>query len=258
MENLLSIGEVAKIRDINVQSLRYYEKLGVLIPAYINPDTGYRYYSLDQIMILDTITLCIELGIPLKDLTHYVDSDGKLEFEKLLTDGRKLATDKIHKIETTLNSINRTLGHINAQKKYMGRQGYYSRLIQKRQCIMIPCDRIMSARVYEKKLNELFELCRSNNLQSLFQHGIVLHYTHGECINTNMFLEVLSQQDSNVMTFQEGNYLCYQELRELHSDPKSVFPPKLFEADKTTIIISCMSPDVYKYDKVMLEFQTLT
>ena len=55
MENLLSIGEVAKIRNVNVQSLRYYEKLGILIPAYINPDTGYRYYSLEQIMILDTI-----------------------------------------------------------------------------------------------------------------------------------------------------------------------------------------------------------
>lgn len=68
MENLLSIGEVAKIRNVNVQSLRYYEKLGILIPAYINPETGYRYYSLEQIMILDTIILCVDLGIPLKDL----------------------------------------------------------------------------------------------------------------------------------------------------------------------------------------------
>lgn len=64
MENLLSIGEVAKIRNVNVQSLRYYEKLGILIPAYINPETGYRYYSLEQIMILDTIILCVDLGIP--------------------------------------------------------------------------------------------------------------------------------------------------------------------------------------------------
>ena len=43
MENLLSIGELAKIRNVNVQSLRYYEKLGILIPTYTNPDSGYRY-----------------------------------------------------------------------------------------------------------------------------------------------------------------------------------------------------------------------
>lgn len=97
MQNLLSIGEVAKIRNVNVQSLRYYEKLGILVPAYINPETGYRYYSLEQIMILDTIILCVDLGIPLKDLKNYVDADDQLEFERLLRDGRKLATQKIKK-----------------------------------------------------------------------------------------------------------------------------------------------------------------
>lgn len=118
MDNLLSIGAVAKIRNVNVQSLRYYERLGILIPAYINPETGYRYYSLEQIMILDTIILCVDLGIPLKDLKNYVDSDNRLEFEKLLKAGKKLATEKIRKIESNLNSIDRTLQHINAQRSF--------------------------------------------------------------------------------------------------------------------------------------------
>ena len=42
MHTFLSIGELAKLRNINVQSLRYYEKLGILVPAYINPESGYR------------------------------------------------------------------------------------------------------------------------------------------------------------------------------------------------------------------------
>ena len=83
MNHLLSIGELTKLRNVNVQSLRYYEKLGILVPVYINPESGYRYYSLEQIMILDTIILCIELGIPLKDLKNYVDDKGQLEFEHL-------------------------------------------------------------------------------------------------------------------------------------------------------------------------------
>ena len=43
-ENLYSIGEAAEILGISVQTLRYYDKIKLLEPAYINPNTGYRYY----------------------------------------------------------------------------------------------------------------------------------------------------------------------------------------------------------------------
>ncbi len=255
MDNLLSIGAVAKIRNVNVQSLRYYEKLGILIPAYTNPETGYRYYSLEQIMILDTIILCVDLGIPLKDLKNYVDSDNRLEFEKLLKAGKKLATEKIKKIESNLNSIDRTLQHINAQRSFLGREGYYSRFIFERYAITIDCEPKMSAKTYEKKLSELFNLAKENKLQASFPHGIISTFHNGIFSYSKMFLEVLPNSSDKVLKFDEGNYLCFQEPRETHSDPLSVFPPKLFEAETTNVIISCMSPNTYKYDKVVLEFQ---
>ena len=258
MQNLLSIGEVAKIRNVNVQSLRYYEKLGILIPAYINPETGYRYYSLEQIMILDTIILCVDLGIPLKDLKNYVDADDQLEFERLLRDGRKLATQKIKKIESNLNSIDRTLQHIHAQKSFLGREGYYSRFIFERYIITVPCDPQMSAKVYEKKLSKLFYLAKEKNLQASFPHGVIFTYTNGQCDQSRMFLEVLPSNAGAVQRLAEGNYLCLQEPREKHSNPLEIFPPKLFAQESTTVICSCMSPTTYKYDKVVLEFQIQT
>lgn len=258
MENLLSIGEVAKIRNVNVQSLRYYEKLGILIPAYINPDTGYRYYSLEQIMILDTIILCIDLGIPLKDLKNYVDGDDQLEFERLLRDGKKLATQKIKKIESNLNSIDRTLQHINAQKSFSGREGYYTRFIFERYVITVPCEPQMSAKTYEKKLSQLFYTAKEKKLQASFPHGIIFTYQNGQCSDSKMFLEVLPSNSEAVEKLEEGNYLCVQESREAHSDPLEIFPPKLFNSERNTVICSCMSPTTYKYDKVVLEFQIQT
>lgn len=118
MKQFLSIGEVAKARNVNVQSLRYYEKLGILIPAYTNPQNGYRYYTLEQIMILDTILLCIDLGIPLKELINYVDDNGQLQFERLLEDGQRLAKEKIQKIQENLHFIDHTLQHVHAQKAF--------------------------------------------------------------------------------------------------------------------------------------------
>ena len=258
MNNLLSIGELAKLRDINVQSLRYYEKLGILVPAYINPDTGYRYYSLEQIMILDTIILCIDLGIPLKDLKNYVNADGELEFEHLLKDGKKLAKEKIRKIESNIDSINRTLQHIHAQKTFQGREGYYSRYIFERYYISIPCETIMSAKTYEKKLSRLFALAKEQNLQASFPHGIISTYLNGQFAESNMFLEILPADSSVVHKLDAGNYLCFQEPREIHSDPLVIFPQKLLNQGKKHIIISSMSPNTYKYDNVTLEFQIQT
>ncbi len=258
MNNFLSIGELAKLRNINVQSLRYYEKLGILIPAYINHENGYRYYSLEQIMILDTIILCIDLGIPLKDLKNYVNDDGELEFEHLLTDGKKLANEKIKKIESSIDSINRTLQHINAQKTFLGQEGYYSRYIFERYYIATPCKTIMTAREYEKKLSHLFALAKKQNLQTSFPHGIISTYHNGEFTESNMFLEVLPDDSAAVQRLNAGNYLCFQELREIHSDPLVIFPQKLLSRENTNVILSSMSPTAYKYDKVTLEFQILT
>ncbi len=255
MENYLSIGEMAKIRNINVQSLRYYEKLGILVPAYINPESGYRYYSLEQIMILDTIILSIDLGITLKDLKNYVDKDGKLEFERLLKDGKHLANEKIRKIESNIDSINRTLQHINAQKDFLGRDGYYTRYIFERYYISIPCEINMDAKTYERNLSNLFSLAKQKNLRASFPHGIITTYNCGEYITSKMFLEVLPSGLEDVHKLPNANYLCLQEAREIHSDPLDIFPKKLLNNEKKDIIISCMSPSTYKYDKVILEFQ---
>ncbi|MCC8103216.1 MAG: MerR family transcriptional regulator [Clostridiales bacterium] len=258
MENYLSIGEVAKIRNIDVQSLRYYEKLGILIPAYINPQTGYRYYSMEQLMILDTVILCIDLGIPLKRLKEYVDSEGQLEFERLLRDGKKIAEEKIAKINAGLDSIDRTLRHINEQKAFQGRTGHYSRYIYERFILSIPCEKKMEAKTYEKNLTHLFDLAKQDGLHASFPHGTISAYSDGKYLGTKMFLEVARDSSDKAKFLPGGNYLCYQEPREKHSDPTAIFPCELFAGKDVDVIVSSMSPNTYKYDKVIMEFQVIT
>lgn len=255
MENLLSIGEVAKIRGINVQSLRYYEKMGVLTPAYISPESGYRYYSLDQLMILDTVLLCTEIGIPLKDLKQYVDENGQLEFERLLKDGRQLAKEKMQRIENHIDSIDYTLQHIRSQRSFLGRQGYYTRYILERHILSTPCELYMDAHTYEETLSHLFSIARDYNLQASFPHGVIVTYRDGRYISSELFLEILPQAGHDDRLLEEGNYRCRQELREVHSDPAAIFPEQIAAAGEVNILVSTMSPDTYKYDQVVLEFQ---
>ena len=43
MKKYFTIGEISKMKGVGIKSLRYYDKVGVLKPAYINQETGYRY-----------------------------------------------------------------------------------------------------------------------------------------------------------------------------------------------------------------------
>ena len=67
MKNLFSIGEVARLFDINVKTLRYYDETGLLKPEKVNPKTGYRYYSTRQFERLNTIMYLKALQVPLSE-----------------------------------------------------------------------------------------------------------------------------------------------------------------------------------------------
>ena len=83
------------MKNVGVKSLRYYERLGILPPAFVDPQSGYRYYSMNQMVDIDVITTCISLGIPLKELTDYLHPHSVLDIEPLLERGRGIAVQRL-------------------------------------------------------------------------------------------------------------------------------------------------------------------
>ncbi len=104
--SLLSIGEAAKLKNVSIKALRYYEKLGIFNPAYIDPQSGYRYYSPAQLFDLDVILTCGELGIPLKHILDYQTEQGTIDLRQLLIEGSELAEQKIKRAHQSLLQIN--------------------------------------------------------------------------------------------------------------------------------------------------------
>ena len=71
-KNLFPIGEVSKLFHISVSSLRHYENIGLLTPAYISPESGYRYYGTEQFEILNTIRYLRVLDMPLSEIEDFL------------------------------------------------------------------------------------------------------------------------------------------------------------------------------------------
>ena len=69
-DTLYKIGMFAAMNHITVKTLRFYEEQGLLMPALIHPETGYRYYTLSQIAVLHQITALKLAGFTLEEITH--------------------------------------------------------------------------------------------------------------------------------------------------------------------------------------------
>ena len=126
MKDYMTISEFASLRNVNINSIRYYEKQKILIPAWIDPQTKYRYYLPEQLGILDAILLCIRLNIPLKELKSYIDSNGNLDKKGLLEKGKAVMQAKIDAMQTgiaitqfNLDSILLFYPCINLKIKYI-------------------------------------------------------------------------------------------------------------------------------------------
>ncbi|MFA9422503.1 MAG: helix-turn-helix domain-containing protein [Sedimentibacter sp.] len=77
--NKLTIGQMAQINGVSEQTLRYYDKIGILKPIEVDKKNGYRFYSIKQSARLDMIQYMKSLGMSLTDIsTQLKNCDIKL------------------------------------------------------------------------------------------------------------------------------------------------------------------------------------
>ena len=69
-DTLYKIGMFAAMNHVTVKTVRFYEEQGLLRPALIHPDTGYRYYTLSQMAVLHQITALKQAGFTLEEIAH--------------------------------------------------------------------------------------------------------------------------------------------------------------------------------------------
>jgi effector-binding domain-containing protein len=72
---MLKIGDFAKLTRLSVQTLRYYDDLGLLKPVEVDRFTGYRYYAYDQLPRLHRILALKDLGLSLEQIARLLAED---------------------------------------------------------------------------------------------------------------------------------------------------------------------------------------
>ena len=65
---LMAIGRFSRLTGVGVKALRHYDEVGLLVPAAVDDETGYRFYSADQVDRAEAIRLLRRLDMPLEEI----------------------------------------------------------------------------------------------------------------------------------------------------------------------------------------------
>lgn len=111
---MFKIGDFSRLTHVTVKALRHYDSLGLLKPAQIDPDSGYRYYSSAQLPRLNRILALKDLGFSLEQIRQLVDADltsGQLRTMLLAKQNEvrgqiSAEQTRLSRIEARLNQLN--------------------------------------------------------------------------------------------------------------------------------------------------------
>ena len=97
-------GELAQLFRIPKQTMMYYDKKGLLKPAFI-ADNGYRYYAMSQYLTLEIILFLRKLDISVPDIQHFLDHRSRDEIIEIIKEKEVACKKSIHETQALLHTL---------------------------------------------------------------------------------------------------------------------------------------------------------
>lgn len=118
---MLSIGEFSKICAVSTKTLRYYAEIGLIYPDEINPENGYRYYSIEQLETMLFINRLKSYNFSLEDIKTILELKAS-QYEKIylsLIKKKKEIEKQVQEFEKTLDQLNNDISNLKQGKSIM-------------------------------------------------------------------------------------------------------------------------------------------
>jgi DNA-binding transcriptional MerR regulator len=103
---LLSIGELARVSGLSASALRFYDRAGILRPAFVDPATGYRWYTAGQVRPARVVAALRRVAMPVVEIGRVLT--GPPGVADALIDGH------LRRLETGLVDARRELSRVRS------------------------------------------------------------------------------------------------------------------------------------------------
>lgn len=109
MQTRLTIGEFATLTRLSVRTLRRYHEAGLLAPTAVDPSSGYRYYSAEQIPAAQVIHRLRELDVPLAEVKTILATEDPRRRADLIADHLQRLEANLDRTRAAVRSLRRLL-----------------------------------------------------------------------------------------------------------------------------------------------------
>lgn len=155
---MLTIGEFSNICKVSAKTLRYYAEIGLILPDEINPDNGYRYYSINQLEKMLLINRLKAYSFSLEEIKSVFESEGMRDevLYAALNRKKKEIGAKVQIFEDTLHQIDNDMSNLRKGKSILSdMEGIDVQLVE------IPVMHLLSIRknVLEPEFSEEYGSC---------------------------------------------------------------------------------------------------
>jgi DNA-binding transcriptional MerR regulator len=110
MDAIVAIGDFSKMTYLSVKALRHYHDIGLLEPAVIDPETGYRRYATSQVNVAQAIRRFRDLGMPLDDIRRVLEAPGPAVGNRVILAHLERMQHQLEETQATVASLQALLG----------------------------------------------------------------------------------------------------------------------------------------------------
>lgn len=213
----LSIGQMAELNHVSEQTLRLYDKEGLLVPRCVDPVTGYRYYHITQSAKLDLIQNMKVYGMTLRQIRSFLDSNDPAALRALLAEQADSIEERIRQLRRSQSAITRTLDNYRRYEAMPRNGEIFLEYIPARRIFRYSCDVNyfdQDESGYEYMLRQMKTNLVANNMPlSYFTNiGTIIRREHlvpDALFSNEVFLFVDENDRSQAMeTLPAASYLC--------------------------------------------------
>jgi DNA-binding transcriptional MerR regulator/effector-binding domain-containing protein len=105
----LTIGAFSRLTHLSIKTLRYYHEVGLLEPAVIDPDSGYRYYRPGQAHSAHLVRRFRDLGLPVADVKAVLATSDLTARDAILAGHLDRMREQLRQTEAAVDSLRRML-----------------------------------------------------------------------------------------------------------------------------------------------------
>jgi len=199
-----------------VQTLRFYEKMELFKPVYINPQNGYRYYTQEQFHYIDRIKYLQSMGLTLVEIREIIQR-GKVE--DLLFFLRKTLTQKqgeYSKLGETVSDIKWYIEYFGYMDSTRPEGQIHTAELEERYMLSAPCSPNEPFANIEMHLTMLRSKDKFKSLPYRRQYGFLLDFDdmmrqHFAPTAASIYLKRKPEfMSPYITTLPAGTYLCFR------------------------------------------------